>query len=82
MHLRFLCFFFFFFMIVSIRYILHFSEHHKSMEREMIGVTLGDRKTALWISEKTGAANILVDIRKKQYSWTRRVGLVVKMPLY
>lgn len=43
------------------------------MERKLIGVTLRGKNTAVWVRERTGASDILVDIKKKEWSWAGQV---------
>uniref|UniRef100_A0A224YWQ9 Endonuclease-reverse transcriptase n=1 Tax=Rhipicephalus zambeziensis TaxID=60191 RepID=A0A224YWQ9_9ACAR len=43
------------------------------MERKMIGVTLRDRKRAEWVREQTGVKDIIVEIKKKKWTWAGHV---------
>ena len=43
------------------------------MERKILGLTLRDRKRAVWIREQTGITDILVDIKWKKWSWAGHV---------
>ena len=45
----------------------------RAMERKILGLTLRDRKRAVWIREQTGIADILVDIKRKKWSWAGHV---------
>ncbi len=42
------------------------------MERKMIGVTLRDKKRAVWVREQTRVNDILVEIKKK-WAWAGHV---------
>ena len=45
----------------------------RAMERKMIGVTLRDKKRAEWIREQTRVKDILVEIKKKKWTWAGHV---------
>uniref|UniRef100_A0A023G128 Putative endonuclease-reverse transcriptase n=1 Tax=Amblyomma triste TaxID=251400 RepID=A0A023G128_AMBTT len=42
----------------------------RAMERKMVGVTLRDRKRAELVREITQVTEILVEIKKKKWTWT------------
>lgn len=45
----------------------------RAMERIMLGVTLRDRKRATWIREQTRIEDIIVQIKKKKWTWAGHV---------
>ena len=45
----------------------------QAMERKMIDVTLRDKKRAEWVREQTGVKDIIVEIKKKEWTWAGHV---------
>ena len=45
----------------------------RNMERSMLGITMRDRKTNEWISEKTKVQDILKTIKPRKWTWAGHV---------
>ena len=43
------------------------------MERSMLNITYKDRKTNIWVKERTNVTDIINTVRKMKWSWTKQL---------
>ena len=46
------------------------------MERSMLNITYRDRKTNIWISEKTKVTDVIEQVRRRKWTWAGHVSKI------
>ena len=46
------------------------------MERSMLNITFRDRKTNIWVREKTKVTDVIEQVRRRKWTWARHVSRI------